>query len=756
VVPAWKQRMTRPSRWHDLILPLSIVAGVFVILVPLPAALLDLLLAINLAVSVIILLTTVYVATPVDFGTFPTLLLATTLGRLVLNVASTRLILTHAPTQGIDAAGGVIRGFGEFVTGDRLLIGIVLFAIIFTIQFVVITKGATRISEVAARFALDGLPGRQMAIDADVQAGLIDHAEAQRRRAEVGRQAEFYGAMDGAGKFVRGDAVAGLLILLVNLLGGMILGFLDGQLSWSQIVDVFSRLTIGDGLVNQVPALLISLAAGLLVTRSGQRTNLSHEMTSQLFYHPRVLFVAGLFLLLLITTSLPTLPLALLGTGCLALSYQFSKRRPATTGGWTSVQAGSHPGGGWGTAAPISTAGIASDSGQLGTGQQASTQAGLASAPGRSADTKAQREERIEDFLAIDPLEVNLGLRLLRLADPQRGGDLLRRVTGVRQRIASELGIVLPKVRIRDDLKLGERSYRIQIANNVVAEGTLHVDRILAVDTGMTTGKLSGEETVDPATKLPAHWIPPIQRERAEALGYQLWEPATALAHHLQETVRQHAAELLSRDAVRHLIDELHKTLPAVVDELVPATLRLAEIQQVLQHLLREEVPIRQLSLILETLGDHAHLTRDTWELAEEVRRRLARTLMARHRTPDSKLRAVTLDPVVEQQLLESVDESVRPPRLQISPAAVEVLCSNLQQALQQAKELSLMSGGVRGGQSAVILVAGRIRVPLRQLLGRRLGRVSVISYEEVTADTLVESIVTVAETYAMSAMVNE
>ncbi|MFM7843679.1 MAG: flagellar biosynthesis protein FlhA [Planctomycetota bacterium] len=753
--------MTRPSRWHDLILPLSIVAGVFVILVPLPAALLDLLLAINLALSVIILLTTVYVASPVDFGTFPTLLLATTLGRLVLNVASTRLILTHAPTLGIDAAGGVIRGFGEFVTGDRLLVGIVLFAIIFTIQFVVITKGATRISEVAARFALDGLPGRQMAIDADVQAGLIDHAEAQRRRAEVGRQAEFYGAMDGAGKFVRGDAIAGLLILLVNLLGGVILGFLDGQLSLSQIVDVFSRLTIGDGLVTQVPALLISLAAGLLVTRSGQRTNLSQEMTSQLFYHPRVLLVAGLFLLLLITTSLPTLPLALLGTGCLALSYQFGKRRPAATGGLTASHGGGqpgsgHPGGGSGATAGLAATGSPSDSLPLGTGQLASTHLGSASPPARSADMKATREERIEDFLAIDPLEVNLGLRLLRLADPQRGGDLLRRVTGVRQRIASELGIVLPKVRIRDDLKLGERAYRIQIANNVVAEGTLHVDRILAVDTGMTTGKLAGEETIDPATKLPAHWIPTIQRERAEALGYQLWEPATALAHHLQETVRQHADELLSRDAVRHLIDELHKSSPAVVDELVPSMLRLAEIQQVLQHLLREEVPIRQLSLILETLGDHAQQTRDTWELAEEVRRRLARTLMACHRTSDSKLPAITLDPAVEQLLLEALDESVRPQRLQLSPAAVETLCSNLQQALVQAKELSLLSGGVRGGQSAVILVSGRIRAPLRQLLGRRLGRVSVISYEEVTADTLVESIITVDENYALSAMVAE
>ena len=748
--------MKRSSRWHDLILPLSIVAGVFVILVPLPSALLDLLLAVNLTLSVIVLLTTVYVASPVDFGTFPSLLLATTLGRLVLNIASTRLILTHAPTQGLDAAGGVIRGFGEFVTSDRLLVGVVLFAIIFTIQFVVITKGATRISEVAARFALDGLPGRQMAIDADVQAGLINQAEAQLRRQEVARQAEFYGAMDGAGKFVRGDAVAGLLILLVNLLGGMILGFLDGQLSLGQIVDLFSRLTIGDGLVNQVPALLISLAAGLLVTRSGQRTNLSQEMVGQLFNHPRVLLVSGIFLLMLIMTNLPTVPLALLGVSCLALSYQFSKRsqpsgRAASLAhGTADLSSATSTLGG--AAAPTSPG----DSGTHHAGSSSVASSGTATAANRTTEGGRPREERIEDFLAIDPLEVNLGMRLLRLADPHRGGDLLRRVTGVRQRIASELGIVLPKVRIRDDLKLNERSYRIRIANNVVAEGTIQVDRILAVDTGLTTGKLSGEETIDPATKLPAYWIPPIQRERAEALGFQLWEPATALAHHLQETVREHADELLSRDAVKHLIDELRKSAPAVVDELIPGVLRLAEIQQVLQQLLREEVPIRQLSLILETLGDHAPQNRDITELVEQVRRRLSRTLTGRHRLPDARLPAITLDPVVEQQLLESLDESARPPRLQLAPEQVESFCSSLQEVLHQLRESATAGAALRAGHPMVILVCAKLRAALRQLLGKRFGRISVLSYEEVTNDTLIESVATVAESYGMATMVDE
>ena len=578
------------SRYRDLVLPLGVIACLVVILVPLPAALMDLFLAANITVGVIVLLTTIQVATPLEFSIFPTLLLATTLSRLVLNVATTRLILTGAETDGMNAAGGVIRSFGEFVAGDRIEVGIIIFVILVLIQFVVITKGASRISEVAARFALDGMPGRQMAIDADVNAGLIDETEAHQRREEIRSQADFYGAMDGASKFVRGDAIAGIVITVVNIIGGLYIGVVQAGMSISEAGALFTKLTIGDGLVSQVPALLISLAAGLLVTRSAQRTNLPQQFLQQLLGNTRALAIAGGFLMLMIVTNLPTIPMATLGIGCIGLAIMLNRQQTQEREQRESEQHASQ------------------------------------------AAANAPRTKQVEEYLSVDPMEVSIGLGLLSLADPARGGDLMQRIGDVRNQVASEIGIILPKVRVRDSAVLDDQSYEIRIAGNTVLKSSVRPDYLLAIDTGKTTGSVDGEPAQRILLGQRAFWIDPSQREQAAIYGYVLQRPSEVLASQLREISTIHADEILSRDATKHLIDQLRETAPTVVDELIPEVMRISEVQQVLQLLLREAVPIRQLGKILEILGDAASQTRNTQSLCEHVRRGLARTISSRYR----------------------------------------------------------------------------------------------------------------------------
>jgi flagellar biosynthesis protein FlhA len=679
--------MARLSRWQDLVLPLSLIASVLVILVPLPAALLDVLLATNIALSVIVLLTTIYVRTPLEFSIFPSLLLATTLGRLVLNVASTRLILTHAGEDGMFAAGGVIKAFGEFVAGDQLVVGLIIFVIIVVIQFVVITKGATRISEVAARFALDGMPGRQMAIDADLNAGIIDEKEAQRRREEITQQADFFGAMDGASKFVRGDAIAGIVITLINIIGGFVIGVVQERMSLAESAEVFTMLSIGDGLVSQVPAFLISLAAGLLVTRSTQKTDLPAQFLAQLFSNPRALAVAAGFLSILVLTNLPKIPLLALGAGCGSLALLLSRRNK----------------------------------------QAEAKQAAQAKA---AAEAERKSEERIEDFLAIDPMEIEIGAALVKLASPKYGGDLLPRITAVRQSVAADLGIILPKVRIRDNIRLGETHYRIKISNNAVAQGEVLPGKLLALDSGVTTGKIGGIETRDPAFQQPAVWIELGQSERAQMLGYTPVEPTAVLATHLQEIVRRHADELLSRDATKHLIDELKKASPAAVDELIPNPMKVADVQQVLQMLLREEVPIRQLGLILETLGDMAGKTKDPVFLTEYVRHRLSRTICSRYRDAEGRLLVLTLDPALEDKITAGIEHSERGLFIRTPPQTIEKLCEQINRELPKL---------TRSGKRPIVLVSPQIRAGLKQMTAANLPRLHVLSFNEITRDTKVE-----------------
>lgn len=686
------------DRYRDLILPVAIIACVGVILVPLPAGVMDMLLAFNITVSVIVLLTTLYIRTPLEFSVFPTLLVATTLARLVMNIATTRLILTRADIDRENAAGGVILAFGEFVAGTRLEVGIVIFVIIVLIQFLVITKGATRVSEVAARFALDGMPGRQMAIDADLNSGIIDEVEAQKRREVITSQADFFGAMDGASKFVRGDAIAGILITIINIVGGLYIGRFYAGMDLTESLEVFTKLTIGDGLVSQIPALLISLASALLVTRSSQKTNLPTQFLTQIFSHPQALGVAGVFVGLLVFTQLPTMPMLLLGGGCIGLSLLVNKQQHDKTNQEAKVRQNAE------------------------------------------AEKAKPAEKKPEDYLEVDPMRIEIGAGLLPLADPRRGGDLMEKITGVRSILASEMGILLPKVRLKDKLSLPETVYEIQIAGNVVSRGEVYPDRLLAIDVGQCTGTLIGFETYEPAANRPAVWITPDMKMQADLYGYQTATPSMVIATHLQETARKHADELLTRDTTKQLVDQLKTASPTVVDELLPGLMKLSEVQTVLQMLLREDVPIRQLGVIFETLGDYAPKIKDPIFLCEYVRNRLARTIC--HRFSDSlgQLHVVTMDPAMEDRIAAGFELTERGIVIRMSPQAIEITCQQIAAQLQKLKAT---------GHRPILLVSPRIRPAMRHLCQAHLPDLRILSHSEITLQTNAVSVGVVTDPVA-------
>lgn len=671
---------------RGLIVPALMITSILVIVVPLPAALLDLLLSANITVSVVILLTTMYVSRPLEFSVFPSLLLGTTLARLVLNVASTRLILTRGSLDGTGAAGGVIQAFGEFVAAGNVTVGLIIFVILIAIQFLVITKGATRISEVAARFALDGMPGKQMAIDADLQAGLLNAETARKRREEVAQQADFYGAMDGASKFVRGDAIASIVITLINIVGGIYIGMVEQSMPLREASLVFTKLTIGDGLVTQVPAFLISLAAGLLVTRTSVDSDLSSDIIGQMSVRPEAMGLAAAFLGLLSFTGLPRLPLIALGGGLSFLAVVMSRTRKIKA---AVVQ------------------------------EQTVKKAQERPAP------------KPEDNLFVDPMELELGFGLIRLADSTAGGDLLDRVTRVRHKIAQELGMILPKVRIRDNIRLDQRQYQIKIQDVPVAWGTIFADGLLAIDSGATSGKVPGVATTEPAFGRPAVWIETSQRERAELLGYNVVEPSAVIVTHLTEVVRRHSDELLSRQQVHQLLDNLKQHSPKVVEELIPEVLKPHHVHQVLCNLLRERVPIRNLEAILETLGEYAERTKDLGLLTEFARHALSRTICQQYRDKDRVLRVVTLDPALEDILTAGVEYGERGMVIKLSPQVSEAVTRGI------AKELEHLTGL---GYSPIVLTTPQIRSALRQITSSALPQLAVLSLNEVTRDTHVES----------------
>ncbi len=678
------------ARGRGLVFPLLIVASVLVIVVPLPAVMMDLLLACNVTVAVVILLTTIYVKRPLDFSVFPAVLLGTTLARLVLNVASTRLILSNGGTQGVSAAGGVIEAFGQFVAAGNIAIGLILFVILVAIQFLVITKGATRISEVAARFALDGMPGKQMAIDADLNAGLVTAEEAKARREEVGQQADFYGAMDGASKFVRGDSIASIVITLVNIVGGLYVGMVQNGMTITEAGTVFTTLTIGDGLVTQVPAFLISMAAGIIATRESGDSNLSKDVVEQTFAHPDALFLAAAFLVALSATGLPVAPMIALGLACVVTGFVLKNGQKE--------------------------AAVRKD-------QETKQQ---------EVQEAAKPEPKPEDRLLVDPLELELGYRLIRLADPSSGGDLLDRVTRIRHKVAQEIGLILPKVRIRDNIRIDERSYQIKIRDVPVAWGEAFVGGFLAIDTGATNGPVPGIETVEPAFGRKAYWIEEAQKERAEIAGYSVVEPSAVLATHLVEVVRDHSAELLTRQQVHALLDHLRDQSPKVVEELVPDLMRPAQVHQVLANLLRERVPIRDLESILETLGTYAGRTQDLTILTEYARHGLARAICRQYRDKNRVLHVVTLDAALEEVLAAGIEFGETGMIVKLSPQVSESVTRSI---AEQVKKL------VERGHPPVVLCNPQIRAGLRQITAAALPKLAVVSLNEVTRDTDAEAL---------------
>lgn len=593
------------SRWKELFLPLTVIACLLIIFVPLPAPAMDLLLAINIAVSVIILLTTFFVRTPLEFNVFPSLLLVTTIGRLSLNIATTRLILTHGATSNESAAGQLIQSFGEFVAGDHIAIGLVIFAIIVIIQFVVITKGATRISEVTARFALDGMPGRQMSIDADLNAGVIDNAQAQHLRQRLTASSDFYGAMDGASKFVRGDAVAGILITIVNIVGGLVVG-ITSNMSLVDSASVFTKLTIGDGLASQLPALFTSIAAAMLVTRPTAESNLPNDSFVQLTSKPVVLVITAVFLIALLFTSLPKIPLLLLAVTFLFAARTLKTEQP-------------HP-------------------------------------QNRSEIVKSQTSQpaelTIDSLLGTEILEMELGLDLIPMADPKLGGTLLPSVTNIRKKLASELGVILPKIRIKDNLDLPPKEYRILVQGNPVDIGTIFPDLLLATDVGTSSGPIQGAVATESTGQGQAFWIPESNREDAMQLGYQVSNATAVLVDRLSEIANRNAADLLTRDATNQLIEETRKTSPAIVNELLPGLIDLKDLQKILKQLVEESVSIRPLGLILETIGDaHAKGKVQHWPLVEEIRECLAPQITTRHLNGFHAIKAITIAEELQDEI---------------------------------------------------------------------------------------------------------
>lgn len=662
-----------------LIFPILIVSAVLVLVVPLPPALLDLCLAANITLSVVILLTTIQVRTPLEFNVFPALLLGTTLARLVLNVATTRLILAHGATEGAGAAGRVVQAFGEFVTAGSPVVGLIIFLILVTIQFTVITQGATRIGEVAARFALDGMPGRQMAVDADLANGLISKDEARNARQLIARQADFYGAMDGASKFVRGDAVAGLVITAINIVGGLGIGLHDGM-SLTDSTSIFTTLTIGDGLVAQVPAFLISIAAGLLMTRTSGDSDLPADVVNQTFRHPVVLYIAAGFIAALAFTGLPAGPLLALGAGCaiVGLVMQFAQVTDSTLP--------SEP-----IAVPKPVVGES------------------ATAP------------------RVEALELELGIGLVRLADSAAGGDLLVHITQLRQRIADELGFIVPKVRVTDNVRLDPRQFQVKLRGVPVAWGEAYADALFAIDHSGAADAVPGIPAVEPATQRPARWIQPEQREAAFAAGYHIQTPQSFLIQHLGEAVRAHSAELLTRQQVQGLLNELRARAPQLVDELVPDVLKVSQVQQVLCNLLRERVPVRDLEVIIESLGHGCSKTRNPALLTEGVRFTLARTISQQCRGADRVLHAVALSEDLEQRLAGSIEFDDHELRVETSPVLQTTVCQAVRERL---KRLTL------AGRPEVLVCRAEIRAGVRQLTAREFPQLFVLSRHEISTDT--------------------
>ena len=689
----------RPVSAHimDFAIPAAILLAVLVVLAPVPAALVDVLLAVNLTISVMALLGALAARTPLDMSVFPTFLLGITLIRLVLNIATTRLILTRAAIDGTAAAGEVVEAFGEFVAANILVVGAVIFAIISIVQLIVITAGATRTSEVAARFALDGLPGRQMAIDTEVNAGSLTREQARRMRNDLQRQADFFASMDGASRFVRGESIASMIIIVVNIVGGLAIGVVEHGMAVDKALGLYARLTIGDGLSSAVPALFISVATGLLVSRSSQAVDLSREFGRQFTAKPHVLAITGVFLALLSLSGLPFLPLA--GMAAITLTAAVVIGRRSASADTPSDE-------------------LADDADAV---------------AGTSRRALAKPASPADELLADDRVAIELGRGLLGLVG--RNGPLLEQVSALRTAVAAELGVVLPQVALRDDLALPDRGYRITIAGDVIGEAEIPAGRMMAIMAAGEPSPVAGDAAIDPLTGRTGTWVGHAQAETCRLRGATVLDDAGCVARGLEAAVRRRADRLLTRDAANRLVESLRAAQPAVVDQIVPGVLSVARIQRTLQCLLREGVPIRPLAELLELMSDHAAEAAEPWQLAEIVRRRLAGTICRRARDPQGRLTAVRLAGGV-------VDEMARPLRGAAGRVSAKLI-AEARRAVRTAVE--------RGGQP-VVLVPAAVRRAVREALSKQLPNLVVLAEEETFEEDRLEVFATVGATETVRA----
>ncbi|KGK90367.1 flagellar biosynthesis protein FlhA [Desulfosporosinus sp. HMP52] len=667
----------------DVIAALGLVSIVVMMVVPLPSVLLDLLITLNITASVLTLMLAIFAQDPLEFSSLPSLLLTLTLFRLSLNISATRLILLDGH------AGEIIQQFGEFVIRGDAVVGFIIFIILVLVQFIVITKGAERVSEVAARFTLDAMPGKQMSIDADLNAGMINELQARDRRKAIQQEADFYGAMDGSTKFVKGDAIAAIIILFINIIGGFVTGVLVQDLPMLEALHKYTLLTIGEGLVSQIPALLISTATGLVVTRAASESNLGSDLFKQLFTKPKALFITAGVLSMLALLGLPRPPLFMVSAALIGVGVMLQRNSKVSV-----VEE---------------------------------------SAAARETEIEeSKKPENVLNLLQVDHMELELGYALIALVDVQQGGDLLDRIVLIRRQIASELGFIVPVIRVRDNMNLQPNQYVIKIRGAEIASGEILADHYMAMSGGLDDEGIPGTPTKEPAFGLDAKWINSMYREQAELNGWMVVDAPTVLATHITEVIKTQAWEILSRQDVKTLIDHAKELAPAVVDELIPDLLSLGQVQKVLANLLRERVSIRDMVSILETLSDYAQGTKDIDRLTEHVRQGLARQILQPLLGKDKSLPVMTLDPQIEQQILDSIQPSDYGTYLALDPKILHVLMKNLTREVEKV---------VLKGLTPVIVCAPLVRINLKRVTERQLPQLMVLSYNELVQGVQVQAV---------------
>ena len=698
---------------RDLSVVVFVMAILAIIIVPLPSGMLDFFLAVVISISVLILLISLYIPKPTDLTTFPTLLLIITLFRLSLNIATTRMILSKGH-EGPEAVSDIITSFGNFVVGGNYVIGVIVFSIIVIINFMVITKGSNRVAEVAARFTLDAMPGKQMAIDADLNSGLIEEVEAKRRRAEILQDANFYGAMDGSGKFIKGDAVAGIIITFINIIGGFLIGMFQFDLDVSTSAQTYTLLTIGDGLVSQIPALIISTATGIMITRaSNDEGNFAEGSIKQLMGNAKVMIIVGVIMMMFaLTPGLPTISMGFVGLVFLGLGYALHKYEKGDL--------------------ILTSAPAIAKSGAAVSGSSTALDGSPSATPRRKSNEEIAKDEEaaLEDILKIEMLELTLGYQLIRLADSNQGGDLLERIRSMRRKIASDFGFLMPQVRIRDNLHLKPTQYSILLKGVMIGDGLIQPDKFLAMDSGMAIGEIEGEATKEPAFGLDAFWIAPELKEDAIINGYTVVDPSTVISTHMSELVKKHAEELLTRQETQSLIDKIKNDYPVLIDDLLKVS-NIGLIQRVFRALLHERIPLKDMITILETIADVAEYTKSVDIITEHVRAKLSRIITQSYTSPDGIIKLLTFETMSEQRLLEKSQERDGVRQLLLNVGEINSL---IQATSTKASELLQ-----RGVSPIIIIVDPKLRRPLAEIYERFNLDIVVLSHAEIDSSAKFE-----------------